>query len=302
MASSLASVIKIGVRIFMALVFLITTSCSNIFESASNQNSDEAHFESAKKNVDAQSWDAALSDFDSLSADFAAREDVVEYWASAHAGKCGLNFVDFFTTLGSLGSNALFKTLMNSFTNLSVSPYHCYLAQLKIEEIAPSPSTRSVSQNLFMLILGLTRIGTYLRASADQDNDDSMDGTFNACVAGSYGSTLAAREAAGVDDELSDEEVKMIVTGLGLLVTSLTGAVEGLIGGSLGTTVDDLVAACDAISPGACNITDPTDTVTLTAGFITNFRYVLHTSTTNPTINIGAGGCADPVITNCCTP
>jgi hypothetical protein len=302
MALNLTFVTKRLFRVLISLVFLTTTSCSNIFESSSKQDSDEAIFENAKKNVDAQNWDAALSDFASLSASFAARKEVVEYWASAHAGKCGLNFVDFFTTLGSLGSDALFKTLMNSFTNVNVSPYHCYLAQLKMEEIGPTPSTRSVSQNLFMLILGLTRIGTYLRASADQDNDDNMDGTFNACVAGAYGSTVADRVAAGLDDKLSNEEVKMIVTGLGLLITSLTGAVESLIGGGLGNTVDDLVAACDNLSPGACNITDPTDTATLTAGFITNFRYVLHTSTLNPTINIGAGNCNDPVITNCCTP
>lgn len=302
MALNSPSVIKKIFRVFISIIFLATTSCSNIFESASNQDSDEAIFENAKKNVDAQNWDAALSDFDSLSADFATREEVLEYWASAHAGKCGLNFVNFFTTLGSLGSDAIFKTLMNSFTDVNVSPYHCYLAQLKMEEIAPTPSTRSVSQNLFMVILGLTRIGTYLRVSADRDNDNNMDGTFNACTVGSYGTTEAARITAGTDAQLSNEEVKMIITGLGLLIMNLTGAVEGLIGGSLGGTVDDLVTACDALSPGACEITDPNDTVTLTAGFVTNFRYVITTSTTNPTINIGAGNCANPVITNCCTP
>lgn len=302
MALNLPSVIKKGLRLFIAIILLMTTSCSNIFESASKQDSDEALFENAKKYVDAQQWDSALGEFNKLSSDFGAREEVLEYWASAHAGKCGLNFVEFFMTLANLGSDALFKTLMNSFTNVNVSPYHCYLAQLKMEEIAPTPSTRSVSQNLFMVILGLTRIGTYLRASADQDNDDTMDAGFNACTVGSYGATEAARISAGTDDELSNEEVKMIITGLGLLIMNLTGAVEGLVGGSLGGTVDDLVAACDALSPGACEITDPTDTVTLTPAFISDFRYVITTSSANPVVNIGAGNCNNIDITQCCTP
>ncbi|MCE3010838.1 MAG: hypothetical protein LW875_09520 [Proteobacteria bacterium] len=290
--------------LFLAFVILLS-ACSNIFQSASKQEFDEAYYVNAQVAIDAQKWDKAIAEFEKMSANYKARTEVREAWAGAYAGKCGFNFATFLGNINSIsGATPILKVLMNMFTNVTVDPYYCYLAQTKMEEITTLAAERTTSQALFLVFIGLARIGAYLKAQADQDADTNMDGTFNACTpVGSFGMTTAARSASGKDDEFSDEEVKMLITGFGLVFENLTTTVENIIGASNGSAIDAIQTACNlALGAGACNITDPTNSNPLTPAVVTTFRALIHTGAGNP-VAFGAGSCVNPFFEpGCCPP
>ncbi|MFN7453396.1 MAG: hypothetical protein ACK5RO_01920 [Pseudobdellovibrionaceae bacterium] len=290
--------------LFLAFLILLS-ACSNVFQSASKQQFDEAYYVNAQVAIDAQDWDTAIAEFEKMSANYQARTDVKEAWAGAYAGKCGFNFATFLGNIDSVsGGSPILKILMNMFTTVTVDPYYCYLAQTKMEEITTVAGDRTTSQALFLVFIGLARIGAYLKAQADQDADTNMDGTFDACTpVGSYGATTAARSTSGRDDEFSNEEIKMLITGFGLVFENLTSSVENIIGTTNGSAISAIETACNAaLGAGACNITDPTNSNPLTPSVVTTFRALIHTGAGNP-VAFGAGSCVNPMFDpGCCPP
>jgi len=295
---------KLFKTLFLSLTIFLS-ACSNVFQSASKQEFDEAYYINAQVAIDAQNWDTAIAEFEKMSASFQQRTEVREAWAGAYAGKCGFNFTTFLSNIDSVsGGSPILKVLMNMFITTTVDPYYCYLAQTKMEEITTVAGDRTTSQALFLVFIGLARIGAYLKAQADQDADTNMDGTLNACTpVGSFGTTTAARSTSGKDDEFSDEEIKMLITGFGLVFENLTSSVENIIGSTNGSAISAIETACNtALGAGACNITDPTNTNPLTPSVVTTFRALIHTGAGNP-VAFGAGTCVNPMFNpGCCPP
>ncbi len=273
---------------FSCLVLLLNSSCQNVFKNGANKTSDEALYEDAQKAMDSLSWDEAITKFAGLSANFKSKPEVIEQWAGAYAGKCGLNFITYFANLGSsdLTGSTIFKYFMNQFTGIAVSPQHCSLAQTKMEELGFTAGARSASQNLFMAILGMVKVGAYLRGIADVDGTDNLgdgtaDGTYDSCDS---------------SVNLMTDELNEVITGMGLItenIAYLTAALGGSAG-AVGDALDDLAAVCGG---GACGITDPAD-VTVTERDL--FRDLLKTGTLNPTAPMGIEACADVGVTTCC--
>jgi hypothetical protein len=277
---------KIFIFVFSILV---STGCSNIFEGLSKKDTDEALFYDAEKYMDSQEWDLAIEKFESLSADYAARTNVREAWAGVLAGKCGLDFLAYFQALGSatLTGSTLFRYFMNAFTGKVVNPTSCTLAQAKIEEISADPAARTSSQNLFMAILGMVKMGVYLRANVDKDGTDGLgDGTPDVAV------SVCTNNASNLPDSAVDE----IITGFGLLTTNLTTVTTALSSGSVNDALTALNAVCGAIS-GICNKTSASD---ITNGDRDSFRDVLNTSSTNATAPLGVGSCNNAAVVPCC--
>ncbi len=274
---------------FLLAASLAMTGCSNIFEDASNKNSDEALLEDARKSINDQDYDTALAKFDAMSADFKTGTDIIEMWAGAYAGKCGLDFISYFGSLGTttMGTNTIFKFLMSAWSQKVISPSHCTLAQQKLEEISANAAERTNSQNLFMAILGMVKIGVYLREYADKDGTGNLgDGTPDAAV------NVCTNNSSNLPDAALDE----VITGMGLLTNNLAYLTAALAAGDITTALDTLNTAC-GLSPGTCGKTDPS---TITNGDRDSFRDLLSTSQTNATAPVGIGSCTDAGVTPCC--
>lgn len=262
-------------QLLMPVIFLLTSSCANIFEAAGNKNTDAARYEEAQKLLNEEDYDGAIEKFDLLSDSFMSKSKVRKAYASALAGKCGLNFINYFDSLGNAGSGALFKFFMNAFTGKTISPNHCKLAQAQMELISDSRALTD-GEKIFVAILGMAKIGAYIRNKADVDGtgslgDGTMDATFKVCK--------------HTDDanHLTDSEMKEIITGFGMILINIAA-----LGDDSPSGLGSLSQACtdSGITPNPCEITD-VDSVSAQA--ISFFRLLLKSSV------VGIGSCATPV-------
>jgi hypothetical protein len=269
-------------------------SCMNVLRQVTNTQSDEALLENAKKSIDVSDYNTALDSFSKMSAAFTARADVIENWASAYAGKCGLKFSTLFTAIGAadFSTDTLFKYLMSSFQGIAVDPASCVLAEAKIKQLGATATLRNTNQNIFMLILSMAKIGAYMRAEGDRDGtsnlgDGSTDAGFSAC-------TVSATNLPG-NGTYSDNDVKEIVTGFGNLIDSYSVVGSVLSGAS--STISSITTSCAALSPNPCTITEA---ASVTAGSIAAMRDLIATNKANTTIGLGIGSCSNVLVVPCC--
>lgn len=271
--------------VFILFSCFILISCSNVFRGLSKQDSDAALYEDALKSMNALDWDTALSKFSSISSDFRSQTRVRENYAGALAGKCGLNFMTYLNRLSTSspgGSVTFLMWLMNAFTQTSINPSYCRLAENEIRALGATPALRTSGQNLFMIFLSFVKIGTTLRNRADIDStanlgDGSTDASFNACS-----SSPTSNPAV-----LSDTEVQEVITGIALAIENSASLPSG---SGIGPDLNSLGALCGA----ACN---KTDTSQITAPEITSMRNLL-ASTVN-TFGVG-GQCPSANPAACC--
>lgn len=263
-------------RISFLLVLVLTVTaigCGNTFSSLANKTSDDAIYEDVLKLVDEKDWTDALTEIATLSAAKKSERDVIQTWAGIYAGQCCLDFITYFDTISSasLTGSTIFRYLMNAFTQKAITPAACLLAQTKMEEISTDPTLRTQSENLFMAILGMVKVGVYLRSNADKDStgglgDGSPDAGYNSCQTAS----------------ISDADVKQVITGVGLVTSNLSALTAVIPSGDIGGAMSSIASSCGT----TCGKTDST---TVTATDITLVRDLLRTgpSTTDTTYQLG---------------
>jgi hypothetical protein len=265
---------RISYLLIVTMTFM-ASGCGNVYSGLSNTTSDDAIYEDVQKLADEKNWSQALTEIATLSAGRQADSDVIETWAGLLAGKCGLDFITYFNTIsnGTLTGSTPIKFLMNAFTQVAVDPGSCELAQAKLEEISTDPNQRTQSENLFMAILGMVKIGTYLRSVADLDGPGGLgDG--------------AADTGSGYDScsttALTDADVAQVVTGIGL-VSNNSSALSAVAGSS------DITTAMASISAVCGSTCAKTDASTVTGTDITLVRDILKTgpSTTDTSYQLG---------------
>ncbi|MCX7977442.1 MAG: hypothetical protein N2578_00390 [Bdellovibrionaceae bacterium] len=256
---------------------LLITGCSgyNQLKAMAPKNSDEALYEDALKAVNAGQYDSAISIINNqISLGFRSNPPVVRTLTSAYSGKCGLDFLTFIEGIQSGGSSP-FALAMSGFTNASVVTSGCQNAQNTIENyFGTSPSQRTPSDNFFMAFLGLAKIGAMLRSKADVNQDGNVDTGFDVCDSG----------------DISDNEIKYVGTGLGLLLQNIT-AVGAALGGA-GSAINALDTLCDSLPPpNPCEITDVNSSnwTTGTMGTITMIRRLAASTS----FGITAGFCSN---------
>jgi len=281
-------------NLFLIFLLFFQTSCMNVIRQVTNTQSDEALLENAKKSIDSSDYNSALSSFSKMSSTFTSRSDVIENWASAYAGKCGLKFSTLFTSIGAADFNTdtLFKYLMKSFQGITVDPASCALAEAKIKQLGATAALRTTNQNIFMLILSMAKIGAYMRAEGDRDGtsnlgDGSTDAGFSAC-------TVSATNLPG-NGTFSDNDVKEVVTGFGNLIDSYS-LVDSVLSGA-SSTISSITTSCAALNPNPCTITD---TSQVTASVVSTMRDLIATNKANTTIGLGIGSCSNVLVVPCC--
>ncbi len=279
--------------VFFASTLL--SSCGfNIFETTANKDKDSALFHKAQYQLDRLEFAESIKTLKSMTTDFQAKAEFKRILASAYAGKCGLLFLSFFKAVGEAGSVPLFQIFMKAFTQKAVDPASCYEAAVIMREIGSSASVRSSEDNLFLAILSMAMIGSYIKSKADVDStgglgDGVVDTTFNSCD---------AQEAAPGQAFLTDDDVKSVVVGFSLLLENIAYLSAVAAGNSAATAVTDFLEKCNIVAAGSggdnpclkftiADVTQPN---------VIAFRNILKTSTA------GLGDCTDEAIITCCPP
>ena len=280
MFSKLASVSKKIVPVMVSLSFV---SCGgNFLKNVSVKVTAETLLEDAKLALDDSDYTTAITKLETMRVDYNASyltcktEDGVrqcprEILAGAYAGRCGMNFFTFISSLSSLGSGALFGSLMNAFTSIDVIPDDCWQAQSVIQSIPAADLTSD--EKFFLAILGLAKIGTYLRSKADTDKNGTVDAAYSSCTNAS-------------SNGITDAELKQVITGLGLFITYSSSV-------SSSVSLSSLTVISAVCGPG-CTKTDPSDS-SLDTTTLDTFRDILRTSE----YGVDAG-CAAASLPTCC--
>ena len=231
------------------IVFLIScralADCSvNILEEFSDKDTDEAIFFTAKQKINDSDYAGAISEFEKLSSTFLARRDVQIIYASAYAGRCGLNLVDLVGSLADLGSTLLLRFLMGEYSGASATNISdCQTAiQLIEDNISDDASDRTTDENVFLAFLSFATMGVILSTDADTNDDGNADGGFNGCSSAS----------------ISDSNAQWVGYSI-VLVSNSLGALSTSVGGDQLTAIQSFCTALAGLGAtyNFCTATSP---------------------------------------------
>ena len=248
--------------LYLTIFALFVNSCGpNVLSGLGSQTSDEYYLEEATKANNSQNYDYALDVLlNKLSAGAQARASTKELLASAYAGKCGFNFVQYVDGLAN-STGSPFNVVMQPFVQVAAAPEYCLLALQTIDSIG-TPSQRTTNQNTFSAITGLVLMGISLRAYADKDGvDNNGDGAMDE-------NNMICNDTKVTDDQMND-----IIVGYGYFVTNF--AYIGAMLGNATSGLDDSISMCTS-TPGAdCDVTNKDDVTDETRAVI---RRLLNTT------------------------
>lgn len=252
MSSSLLSDFKNKRMVFISslvLTSLVSISCSNIFKGMSDQESQEAYLEDAIKYNNAKQYDSAIDIIENkLTTDTKNSDDMRRFMASVYAGKCGLDFIQYFNNLSSASDSDSegLKFLMTAWNGKTVSATHCKTAETIMKQIAPTFTTRTASDSFFMVILAMAKIGTYLKTIVDADDNGEVDTTPT---------DFTQADGFCLSANISNESVAELASGLGIILSNIAN-----VGNALSDSTFDLSSissTCNSLpSPNPCLIED----------------------------------------------
>lgn len=266
---------SIGKNILIIVACLgLTTSCAkpNVLTDFSQQNSDDALYIEAQKLVDQSDWDGSIAIIENkISSGYRTKRNVINTWAGAYAGKCGINFAGLVLGLKNASGSAsqLFPFFMNVFAGVTVLPTACETAITLMQSIG-AVGSRTTDENLFLSVLGISRVATNLAAELDSaDHNGSIDSSSNVCHEWSGGNplhpwlatdpayALYPPPATQPSHFLKDSEVQRIAAGIGLIVENAS-ALSDTIGSSnsILTALTSVQSSCTSLGV-SCTGTDP---------------------------------------------
>ncbi|HPI41484.1 MAG TPA: hypothetical protein PLJ21_11810 [Pseudobdellovibrionaceae bacterium] len=269
------------------LFFLTLTSCggNSLSPFTQSQNSTEALYVEIEKKLNISDFDGVVDLIIAQSAGFQTLDRVKYYLGNAYLGKCGFGLSTFSEKYGSVTASQMFQKYAYSFTGVTVDPPSCGLAQAAFESIADDSSYGS-KKAFSLLMVGFSKIGTYLKSDLDQDDDG------------------VAEKDPCLDTDLSDADAKQVISGMGLILNNFSGIVGDILGAESTSDITNFQTACEGVlGVGNCSITDANSS-TIDPTMIAAFRFLLDSS------NDGFGTCDTTEITPadgdgiemCCVP
>lgn len=231
------------IRLVVLVLLGFQISCSvNILEEFGDTETDFAKYIEAQKLVSKTSYVEAINVIGTISDEYQARADVKTLLASAYAGRCGLDFLNFVVNeISNIGSTRLYPFLMSNRASLGVTADNqsfCSTAISLLQEIGATGAVRSDDQNIFMAAVSFIQIGVILSKTADTDNDGTLDGTFDACSSGN----------------ISDTDIDAYGAALMIALESVQAVSNPAFGGDQVTVIANL---CTLIGdPDICSKTD----------------------------------------------
>lgn len=298
------------VKLLFSLILSLglTTSCdkSNVLTEYSQTDSDAALYIDAKKKMDDLQWAAAISIIENdMSSGYRSRRDVQNSLAGAYAGKCGVTFFDLIDGLTNSPSPQIFPYFMGIFAGVTLDTASCDTA-IQIMQGLGTAAQRTNDENLYLALLGLTRIGTTLSAKFDQSpSNGSIDSNSTVCNNNASGAETDGWSASfkafpfdysappgAMTHYLTDAEVKKVIVGLGLIFENATALTAALGGGSNSTmdSIDDAKTACasaiGAITGNAVTSCEFTSVAAVPSQLVYAFRLMLRSD------DFGFAGCS----------
>lgn len=237
-------------RAWVVCALLIANlNCSgNLFTTFADTSTNDALYQDAIIKVDQGNYNGALSDIGSMTGSYPSQPQVLELQASAYAGLCGFNFLNFAQAFSGLGSTLLFPFLLAQFpTTNGAAIDDCSTAINIIESIGPIGS-RTTDQNTFLALVSLAKIGVIL-SFYDGNGTATVNTGYDACTSG------ATRTQGG---NMTDADAAQIGTGITVAAANLAAIASAVkLGSGSLTSINTL---CGQVPGGAalCAITDPT--------------------------------------------
>lgn len=268
-------------KYFLFMIAIAVTSCSdNILKEFGNKDTDEALFYSATQNVDSGDYTAALADIARMSTTYAATRDVLYLQASAYAGRCGYNQMTALDNLSGISGNLMFY-MMQQYGGATASQVtDCIAAEDALQSIGVA-ADRTNKENMFMAMLSLAKMGTILAFNADTNDDNVLDGGFDACAGGS----------------ISDLHAQHVGISFAEFILSFTAVGSAIGGGSL-TVLNQ--ACTDLGTLGAqYNICDDLNPSDYDADETLATRTIIHEG---DALGLGSCGAGTPNVANCLCP
>ena len=256
--------------VFLIMVFFVGCS-ANVLNELANKNADDALIFDAKTALNAQQYDDAINILtQKLSSSGQQKSEAREVLASAYAGKCGLNFVDYVAGLSNAVSGTAFQLAEAPFVGVPVNSPYC-LQSLQTLDLIGSSAVRTANQNAFASVVGMVLMGSATRLYTD-DSPTNGDGT---------------PDAPNIACALTDPQIDQIILGYGYMSANYA-ALGSSIGASSGASFSGSIATCQAIAGAACQTTDPNS-------ITTNMRDTMRDLLNTQQYGIGSFDASNPV-------
>jgi hypothetical protein len=269
--------------IFQILIItagVLSCTGSNLYKDlASNKSSDEALYEDAQKLIDSGDYTSAIAKILATTTDFQAEARVKESLGGAYAARCGMEFIPFVTNLTGGASSSFFSLAMNGFVGVDTANYaDCASAETIVESIG-AIGARTQSENLFLLVLEMAKIGNKVRGVADvlptAVGDGTVDAAFNCKTSVPIG-----------DAQVIIESFYKFITLFGVVGSTLSG-VSGMQ--TFINTYGATLPALDYTGGGGAGVDELDPPILLARAMINSSSF-------------GVGSCVDPDPTQCVCP
>jgi hypothetical protein len=236
--------VKRYVQFLFFIGVLVFSSCSNnLLKDFGSKTNDDSLLFDAQAAVNAQRYDEAIAIItQQLSATGQTKTNAREILASAYAGKCGLNFLNYVDALSNSTSTAAFQMMSSPFVGMVVHPPSC-LSSLQTLDLIGTPAQRTSSQNIFAAVVGMVLLGSATRLYTD-DNPVNGDGT---------------QDSLNVSCQMTNAQIDYVVLGYSYLAQNFTYLSGSQISSGAQSEIGDSINICQTIAgAGTCTNTDPT--------------------------------------------
>lgn len=269
---------------FKGILFILLApflGCSgNLLSEMAKKETDTAVLFEVNHYLNSRQYTEAIAQFEKLSAESQSQRENQFLLASAYAGRCGLDFLDLAKGLKDLSGGELFKMIMNLYPTANAQHLQdCQSAEDKIRALGTT-AQRTDDENLFLLFVELSKMGTLLNMSYDSNHDGAPDAA-----------SLCSKSI------FSDAQAAEFGASLGIIVEIINQSSLSV----LGSTASQLTSAC-ADSP-ADLICGKTSASQFSASESAAVRTVVEAKyTTGTTAWVGLGVCASDFQTCRCSP
>lgn len=229
-------------QILIIVIFSLTSCVGNVLYNLSSESSEDSLITRARNALNEQDYDTSISIITGeMTTELQSTTEMRELLASAYAGRCGLNFVEYTANLAEQTTGSAFFILKEPFVGLPVSPDDCLLS-LQTMDLIGTTANRTDNQNLFSAVVGMVLLGSSLRGYADATPTDG-DGTNDIDLCTGF----------------TDAQVDNVILGFGYMSENFDAVSTSIIGSSSSSALTDIMTDCNSIPGGAgCSVTDPT--------------------------------------------
>lgn len=212
--------------------FLYSTGCSNVLSNFSNTEDDISLYYAAREYVRKALYTDALTSCALISPLYLAKPEVTDICASAYAGRCGFNLLDMVSDLDTYATTPpaekIFHWLILRYGGTTASSItDCGSAESLIRAQGAA-SLRTNDQNAFMVMLSLQTIYTVLNETADTDENNILDGGFDACAISAANAQVVGSAFWELDKSLDQLAALPLYTNLDTAVDALCTALAAI--------------------------------------------------------------------------